>query len=164
MRVRQAHRGVLDERGIPNAVAGRDERENPREKAKDLQRFSRQLNVEHGVLSTVVYRPRRKFDYVCFSGVFPVLSQTDRWERIELQTLFVQEEKRRAARTAEREKAETKRMLQDEMRRLNDMQLKIKKDQETEKEQNDLVFMEKVLDALSNSNRCLFTIWYVLVV
>lgn len=75
--------------------------------------------------------------------------------------MLVQEEERRAARTAERETAESKKMLRDETRRQNDMQLKIKKDYETEKEQNDLVLTEKVSVALSNSNSCLFTIWYV---
>lgn len=109
-------------------------------------------------------RPRQKFDYVCFPGVFPVLSQTDRWERIELQTLLVQEEERRAVRTAERETAESRKMLRDETRRQNDMQLKIKKDYETEKEQNDSVLAEKVSVALLNSNSCMFTIWYVRVV
>lgn len=96
-----------------------------------------------------------------FSPCFPVLSQTDRWERIELQTLLAQEEERRAVRMAERGMAESKKALQNEMRRQNDMQLKIKKDNETKKEQNDLVFEEKVSGALSNSSSCLFTIWYV---
>lgn len=76
-----------------------------------------------------------------------------------MQTLLVQEEERHAAQMAEREMAESKKMLQDETRRQNDMQLKIKKDYETKKEQNDLVLAEKVSGALSNLSRCLFTIW-----